>query len=89
MRESGGKRKEAGTAERFPPILLMSKSFYFYFLKKEKEKKRELTGPRVSKGSGIYLCFCYYFEQARFVMFKGLMVFLFMKLLYYTAHFFN
>ena len=26
MRESGGKRKEAGTAERFPPILLMSKS---------------------------------------------------------------
>ena len=26
MRESGGKRKEAGTTERFPPILLMSKS---------------------------------------------------------------
>ena len=26
MRESGGKRKEAGPAERFPPILLMSKS---------------------------------------------------------------
>ena len=26
MRESGGKRKEAGTVERFPPILLMSKS---------------------------------------------------------------
>ena len=25
MRESGGKRKEAGTVERFPPILLMSK----------------------------------------------------------------
>ena len=26
MRESEGKRKGAGTAERFPPILLMSKS---------------------------------------------------------------
>ena len=27
MRESGGKRKEAGIAERFPPILLMSKIY--------------------------------------------------------------
>ena len=30
MRESEGKRKGAGTAERFPPILLMSKSFFLF-----------------------------------------------------------
>ena len=30
--------------------------------------------------------FCYYFEQAHFVMFNGLLVFLFVKLLYYTAY---
>ena len=35
----------------------------------------------------MYLCFCYYFEQAPFVMFSGLLVFLFVKLLYYTAYF--
>ena len=34
-------------------------------------------GGSVSEGSGIYLCFCYYFEQAHFVMFSGLLVFLF------------
>ena len=37
----------------------------------------------------MYLCFCYYFEQAHFVMFSGLLVFLFVKLLYYTAYFFK
>ena len=36
---------------------------------------------RVSEGSGIYLCFCYYFEQTHFVMFRDLLVFLFVKLL--------
>ena len=35
----------------------------------------------------MYLCFCYYFEQAHFVMFSGLLVFLFVKLLYYTTCF--
>ena len=35
------------------------------------------------------LCFCYYFEKAHFVMFSGLLVFLFVKLLYYTAYFFS
>ena len=35
----------------------------------------------------MYLCFCYYFEQAHFVMFSGLLVFLFVKLLYYTTYF--
>ena len=48
-----------------------------------------LVGGRVSEGSGIYLCFCYYFEQAHFVMFSGLLVFLFVKLLYYTTYFFK
>ena len=38
----------------------------------------------------MYLCFCYYFEQAHFFfMFSGLLVFLFVKLLYYTTYFFN
>ena len=31
MRERGGKRKEARTAKRFPPILLMSKSFSLFY----------------------------------------------------------
>ena len=35
----------------------------------------------------MYLCFCYYFEEAHFVLFSGLLVFLFVKLLYYTAYF--
>ena len=35
----------------------------------------------------MYLCFCFYFEQAHFVMFSGLLVVLFVKLLYYTAYF--
>ena len=46
-------------------------------------------GGEVSEGSGIYLCFCYYFEQAHFVMFSVLLVFLFVKLLYYTTYFFK
>ena len=46
-------------------------------------------GGEVSEGSGMYLCFCYYFEQAQFVMFSGLLVVLFVKLLYYTAYFFE
>ena len=32
MSESGGKRKEAGTAEGFPPIFLMSKSSHLQCL---------------------------------------------------------
>ena len=38
----------------------------------------------------LHLCFCYYFEQAHFVMFSGLLVFFFFffaKLLNYTAYF--
>ena len=46
-------------------------------------------GGGVSEGSGIYLCFCYYFEKSHFVMFSGLLVFLFVKLLYYTTYFFK
>ena len=34
-------------------------------------------GGRVSEGSDIYLCFCYYFEQVHFVMFSGLLVYFF------------
>ena len=36
----------------------------------------------------LHLCFCYYFKQAHFLMFNGLLVFLFVKLLYYTSYFF-
>ena len=35
----------------------------------------------------LHLYFCYYFEQAHFPMFSGLLVFLFVKLLYYTTYF--
>ena len=37
----------------------------------------------------MYLCFCFYFEQAHFVMFNGLLIVCFVKLLYYTAYFFK
>ena len=37
----------------------------------------------------FHLCSCYYFEQAHFVMFSGFLVFLFLKLLYYTSFFFQ
>ena len=44
-----------------------------------------VVGGGVREGSAICLCFCYYFQQAQFFMFSGLLVFLFVKLLYYTA----
>ena len=37
----------------------------------------------------MYLCFCFYFEKAHFVMFNGLLVVLFVKLLYYITYFFK
>ena len=37
----------------------------------------------------LYLCFCYYFEQAHFVMFSGLLGSLCIKLLYHTTYFFK
>ena len=46
---------------------------------------KHLGGGGVNEGSGMYLCFCYYFEQTLFVMFIGLLVFLFLKLLYYLV----
>ena len=53
-------------------------------------------GGRISKGSGfLHLCFafafmlCYYFVQAHFVMFNGLLGPLFIKLLYFTVYFFK
>ena len=47
-------------------------------------------GGRVSEESGfcIYVFF-YYFEQAHFVMFSGLMGSLSIKLLYHTTYFFK
>ena len=46
-------------------------------------------GGEVSEGSDMYLGFCFYFEQAHFVMFSGLLVVLFVKLLYCTTYFFQ
>ena len=50
-------------------------------------------GGRVSKGSGFcihaFVTFFYYFEQAHFIMFNGLLGSYSIKLLYYTAYFFK
>ena len=37
----------------------------------------------------VTLCFCYYFEQAHFVMSNGLLGFLSIKFLYHIAYFFK
>ena len=44
-------------------------------------------GVELAKEVNFAFMFCYYFEKAHFVMFSGLLVFLFMKLLYYTTCF--
>ena len=44
-----------------------------------------MVGGKVSEGSDIY--FCFYIEKAHFVMVSGLLVFLFVKLLYYKLNF--
>ena len=54
-----------------------STSFSNFAIRAPLRTMRHLVGGRVSEGSGIYLCFCYYFEQAHFVMFSGSLVFLF------------
>ena len=53
-------------------------------------------GGRISKGSGFCIyallfafILCYYFVQAHFVMFSGLLGPIFIKLLYFTAYFFK
>ena len=44
-------------------------------------------GGELAKEVAFAFMFCYYFEQVYFVMFNGLPVFLFVKLLYYTTCF--
>ena len=46
-------------------------------------------GGRISKGSNFVFILCYYFVQAHFVMFSGLLGPLSIKLLYFTAYFFK
>ena len=51
-----------------------STSFSKFPIRAPLQTVRHLVGRTVSEGSGIYLCFCYYFEQAHFVMFSGSLV---------------
>ena len=44
-----------------------STSFSNFPIRAPLRTMRHLVGGRVSEGSGMYLCFCYYFEQAHFV----------------------
>ena len=46
-------------------------------------------GGELAKEVAFVFMFCYYFEQAYFVMFSGLLGPLSIKLLYYTAYFFK
>ena len=46
-------------------------------------------GGELAKEVAFVFIFCYYFEQAHFVMFSGLLGPLSIKLLYYTAYFFK
>ena len=46
-------------------------------------------GGELAKEVAIVFMFCYYFEQAYFMMFSGLLGSLSIKLLYYTAYFFK
>ena len=46
-------------------------------------------GGELVKEVDFVFMFCYYFEQAHFVMFSGLLGPLSIKLLYYTAYFFQ
>ena len=48
-----------------------------------------LGGGELSKEVDFVFMFCYYFVQAHFVMFSGLVGLLSMKLLYFTAYFFK
>ena len=54
-----------------------STSFSNFTIRGPLRTVRHLVGGRITEGSGIYLCFCYYFEQAHFVMFSGSLVFFF------------
>ena len=47
-----------------------------------------LGGELVKEVAFVFM-FCYYFEQAYFMMFSGLLGSLPIKLLYYTAYFFQ
>ena len=46
-------------------------------------------GGELAKEVDFVFMFCYYFVQARFVMFSGLLCPLSIKLLYFTAYFFK
>ena len=46
-------------------------------------------GGELAKEVAFVFMFCYYFEQAYFMMFSGLLGSLSIKLLYYTAYFFK
>ena len=46
-------------------------------------------GGELAKEVDFVFMFCYYFVQAHFVMFSGLLGPLSIKLLYYTAYFFK
>ena len=46
-------------------------------------------GGELPKEVDFVCMFCYYFVQAHFVMFSGLLGPLFIKLLYHTAYFFK
>ena len=46
-------------------------------------------GGELAKEVDFVFMFCYYFKQAYFVMFSGLLGPLSIKLLYYTAYFFK
>ena len=46
-------------------------------------------GGELAKEVAFVFMFCYYFEQAYFMMFSGLLGSLSIKMLYYTAYFFK
>ena len=46
-------------------------------------------GGELAKEVAFVFMFCYYFEQAYFMMFSGLLGSLSIKLLYYTVYFFQ